>query len=80
MLAVRPDDAGQAVRFAVLGAAAELTAKGLLVRRLGTAAEPYQKGRAGTMMKAGEVLTAAAWRARCWPVGAAPRRRCPGRR
>jgi len=29
MLAVRPDHAGQAVRFAVLGAAAELTAKRL---------------------------------------------------
>ena len=59
MLAVRPDDAGQAVRFAVLGAAAELTAKSLLLRRLGPAAEPYQKGRAGAMMEAGEVLTAA---------------------
>jgi formate-dependent nitrite reductase membrane component NrfD len=58
MLAVRPD-AGQAVRFAFLGAAAELTAKSLLLRRLGPAAEPYQKGRAGTMMEAGEVLTAA---------------------
>ena len=60
MLAVRPDDAGQAVRFAVLGAAAELTAKSLLLRRLGpAAAEPYQKGRAGAMMRASEVLTAA---------------------
>jgi len=59
MLAVRPDGAGQAVRFAVLGAAAELTAKSLLLRRLGSAAEPYQKGRAGTIMEAGEVLTAA---------------------
>jgi formate-dependent nitrite reductase membrane component NrfD len=59
MLAVRPEHAGQAVRFAVLGAAAELTAKSLLLRRLGPAAEPYQKGRAGTMMEAGEVLTAA---------------------
>ncbi len=59
MLAVRPDHAGQAVRFAVLGAAAELTAKSLLLRRLGPAAEPYQKGRAGMMMEAGEVLTAA---------------------
>ncbi len=59
MLAVRPDGAGQAARFAVLGAAAELTAKSLLLRRLGPAAEPYEKGRAGTMMEAGEVLTAA---------------------
>jgi formate-dependent nitrite reductase membrane component NrfD len=59
MLAIRPDGAGQAARFAVLGAAAELTAKSLLLRRLGPAAEPYEKGRAGTMMEAGEVLTAA---------------------
>jgi formate-dependent nitrite reductase membrane component NrfD len=59
MLAVRPGQAAQAVKFAVLGAAAELTAKRLLLRRLGPAAEPYQKGRAGTMMKASEALTAA---------------------
>jgi len=59
MLAVRPDGAGQAVRFAVLGAAAELIAKSLLLQRLGPAAEPYEKGRAGTMMEAGEVLAAA---------------------
>ena len=59
MLAVRPDGAGQAVRFAVLGAAAELTAKSLLLQRLGPAAEPYEKGRAGTLMEAGEVLTSA---------------------
>ena len=57
MLAVRPDGAAQAVEFGVLGAAAELTAKRLLLRRLGPAAEPYQKGRAGAMMKASEVLT-----------------------
>ena len=59
MLAVRPDGAGQAVRFAVLGAAAELTAKSLLLQRLGPAAEPYEKGQAGTLMEAGEVLTSA---------------------
>jgi formate-dependent nitrite reductase membrane component NrfD len=59
MLAVRPDRAVQAVRFGVLGAAAELTAKRLLLRRLGPAAEPYQKGRAGTLMQAAEALTAA---------------------
>ena len=58
MLAVRPENAGQAVRFAVLGAAAELTAKSLLMRRLGPAAEPYQAGRAGPLMEAAEVLTA----------------------
>jgi formate-dependent nitrite reductase membrane component NrfD len=59
MLAVAPVHAVQAVRFAVVGAAGELTAKSLLLRRLGDAAEPYQKGRAGTLMEAGEVLTAA---------------------
>ena len=59
MLAVRPAHAGQAVRFAVLGAAVELTAKSLLLRRLGPAAEPYQSGRPGTLMEAAEVLTAA---------------------
>ena len=60
MLAVRPSQAVQAARFAMLGAAAELTVKRLLLRRLGpAAAEPYQKGRAGAMMRASEVLTAA---------------------
>jgi formate-dependent nitrite reductase membrane component NrfD len=59
MLAVHPESAQQAVRFAILGAATELTAKSLLVRRLGAAAEPYQTGRPGRLMEAGEVLTAA---------------------
>jgi hypothetical protein len=38
---------------------ATCSSAGLLLRRLGPAAEPYQKGRAGTMIEAGEVLTAA---------------------
>ena len=59
MLAVPAGQAGQAVRFAVLGAATELTAKSLLLRRLGEIAEPYQHGPAGTLMEAAEVLTAA---------------------
>ena len=59
MLAVSPGRAAQAVQFGVIGAAAELTAKRLLLRRLGPAAEPYHKGRAGAMMKASEVLTTA---------------------
>ncbi len=41
MLAVRPDRARQAVRLAVAGATAELTARHLLERRLGDNAEPY---------------------------------------
>lgn len=59
MLAARPGQGAQAAKFAALGASAELTAKRLLLRRLGPAAEPYQKGRAGTMMRAAEALTAA---------------------
>jgi len=59
LLAVRPQGAREAARFAVIGAAVELTAKSLLLRRLGPAAEPYQAGRVGTVMEAAEVLTAA---------------------
>ena len=59
MLAVGPAAAGPAVRFAVLGAATELTAKSMLLKRLGDGAKPYQSGRAGRLMEAGEVLTAA---------------------
>ncbi len=59
MIAAPSDQAGQAVRFAVLGAATELTAKNLLLRRLGETAEPYQSGRSGKLMEAAEVLTAA---------------------
>ncbi len=59
MILVPEDDAGQAVRFAVLGAATELTAKTLLLRRLGEIAEPYQSGRPGRLMELAEVLTAA---------------------
>jgi formate-dependent nitrite reductase membrane component NrfD len=59
MLTVPAEDAGQAIRFAVLGAAAELTAKSLLLKRLGDIAEPYQTGRPGKLMEAAEVLTAA---------------------
>jgi formate-dependent nitrite reductase membrane component NrfD len=58
MLAVRPAQARQAVRLAVVGATAELTARHLLERRLGPAAtEPYRAGRAGTLMTAAEALT-----------------------
>jgi formate-dependent nitrite reductase membrane component NrfD len=59
MLAVGPVAAAPAVRFAVLGAATELTARSMLLRRLGEGAGPYQAGRAGRLMEAGEVLTAA---------------------
>ncbi len=59
MMAAPSGQAGQAARFAVLGAATELTAKSLLVRRLGETAEPYHTGRTGRLMEAAEVLTAA---------------------
>jgi formate-dependent nitrite reductase membrane component NrfD len=53
------DQAAPARHLAVAGAGAELVAKSLLLRRLGTAAEPYQSGRAGSLMEAAEILTAA---------------------
>jgi len=56
MLAVRPEHARQAVSLAVLGGVGELTAKRLLVRRLGTEAEPYESGRAGKLMRGAEGL------------------------
>ena len=59
MLATSPAASRQAIRFAVLGAATELTVKNMLLQRLGEVAEPYQRGRAGRLMEAGEVLTAA---------------------
>jgi formate-dependent nitrite reductase membrane component NrfD len=59
MLAARPENSRQAVRFAVLGAATELTAKGLLLRRLNDVAEPYRTGRSGALMEAAEVLAVA---------------------
>ncbi|HTZ92970.1 MAG TPA: NrfD/PsrC family molybdoenzyme membrane anchor subunit [Streptosporangiaceae bacterium] len=59
MLTVGPGRAGQAVRFAVIGAAGEIAAKSLLLQRLGATAEPYQTGRGGQLMDISEVLTAA---------------------
>jgi formate-dependent nitrite reductase membrane component NrfD len=57
---VRSEQAGPARNLAVVGAGAELVAKSLLIRRLGSAAEPYQSGRAGHLMEAAEILTAGA--------------------
>jgi formate-dependent nitrite reductase membrane component NrfD len=58
LLAVPPGRAVPATGLAVVGAAAELTAGHLLIRRLGAAAEPYQAGTAGALMRAGKILTA----------------------
>jgi Polysulphide reductase, NrfD/Molybdopterin oxidoreductase len=59
MLAVRPEQAGQAARLAVLGAAGEIIAKRLMMRRLGAKAEPHRQGRAGKLMGAADMLIAA---------------------
>jgi formate-dependent nitrite reductase membrane component NrfD len=59
ILAVRPAQAGQAARLAVLGATVEIVAKRLMMRRLGAEAEPYRQGRAGKLMRAAETLIAA---------------------
>jgi hypothetical protein len=58
LVTVRPERAGPARNLAVIGAAAELAAKSLLIRRLGPAARPYQSGRTGRLMEAAEILTA----------------------
>jgi Polysulphide reductase, NrfD len=58
LLAVAPERAGPAARLAALGAAAELTAERLMERRLGPVARPYQTGRSGTLMRAGQALAA----------------------
>jgi formate-dependent nitrite reductase membrane component NrfD len=59
LMMVRPEQAEPARNLALTGAAAELTAKSLLLQRLGQTAEPYQSGRAGRPMEAAEILTAA---------------------
>ena len=59
MLAVRPEQGGQAARLAVLGAASETIAKRLMMRRLGAEAEPYQRGRPRQLMAAADVLLVA---------------------
>lgn len=46
-------------RFAIAGAALELTAAELLRRRLGMLAEPYEQGRSGRLMKLASRMTAA---------------------
>jgi formate-dependent nitrite reductase membrane component NrfD len=59
MLVTGQPAAAQAIRFAVLGSAAELTAKSMLLQRLGDGAKPYRSGRAGRLMETAEVLTTA---------------------
>jgi formate-dependent nitrite reductase membrane component NrfD len=73
MLAAPVAESAPARTFAVLGAATELAATGLMERRLGMVAEPYSTGRSGKYMRASKILTAAG------AVGAvlAGRRRLP---
>jgi DMSO reductase anchor subunit len=59
MLAAPAAQAAPARRAAVLGAAVELTATRLMKRRMGLAAEPFERGRAGRLMRAAETLTTA---------------------
>jgi hypothetical protein len=59
LIVTSPEQATPARNLALTGAAAELLAKSLLLKRLGPTAEPYQSGRAGRLMEAAEILTAA---------------------
>jgi len=54
-----PGGAGPARRLALIGAAAELATVKLIERRLGNAAEPYHRDRAGQYARAARALTAA---------------------
>jgi len=72
-----PAEARSARRLALLGAASELAAVRLIEQRLGEAAEPYHRGRAGQYSRAARALTAAgavavvARAGRSWPAAAA---------
>jgi hypothetical protein len=58
LLSVAPAAARPALRLAVIGAAAELTAERLIDQRLGLTAEPYRTGHSGTLMRTSQILTA----------------------
>jgi Polysulphide reductase, NrfD len=65
LLVVRPGDAQPARDLAVFGAAVELAAKRRLIKRLAgtdgqSLAEPYETGKAGTILRVAEWLTAGA--------------------
>lgn len=59
MVAAPVDQAGPARRMAAGGAVVELLAERQMERSMGVTAEPLHAGRAGTLMKAAKVLTAA---------------------
>ena len=60
MLATPASQNGPARRMAVAGAAVEITAAELLLRRLGLVAEPYRQGRPGKLMSTARAMTAGA--------------------
>lgn len=53
------DQNAPARRMALAGAAVELTAGEVMKRRMGMTAEPYEKGRSGTLMKTAQAVTGA---------------------
>jgi hypothetical protein len=59
MLAAPRAQAGPARRVGVAGGTVEVVASRLMRRRMGTAAEAYEGGRAGRLMKASEALSVA---------------------
>lgn len=58
LMAAGPADVGPARRLAVMGAAMELAAARSVRHSMGLLSEPYLTGRAGRLLRAGEVLTA----------------------
>lgn len=59
-LAAAPlQETGPAARMALAGAAMEIAGVEVMARRLGLVAEPYSRGRAGKLMLAAKMLTAA---------------------
>lgn len=59
LLAVAPDEAAPARRLAVAGAALDLAGVHLLETGNGLLSEPYRRGRAGRLLRAARMLTAA---------------------
>jgi hypothetical protein len=59
LVAVPRAQAGPAVRFALLGSVAELTAKNIMFRRLGEVAEPYRSGRPMMLIRASQACALA---------------------
>jgi DMSO reductase anchor subunit len=58
LLAAPADQSAPARNLALLGVGTELTAAKLMEKRLGLVAEPYQNGKSGGYLKAGQVLAA----------------------